>query len=182
MDSLRGKLILAGPMLKDPNFDRAVVLITEHTEEGAMGLVLNRPSDATIGDAVPDLSWVADADDTVYVGGPVAPNGVIVLAEWTDPRKAVVLVDDDLGFVPGDADDPDGLAEAIRRARVYAGHAGWGPGQLEDELAEEAWIVEAPRREEIFSDDAEGLWPAVLRRMGREFALLSTMPPDPSLN
>jgi putative transcriptional regulator len=112
----------------------------------------------------------------------VAPNGVIVLAEWTDPRKAVVLVDDDLGFVPGDADDPDGLATAIRRARVYAGHAGWGPGQLEDELAEEAWIVEAPRREELFSDDAEGLWPAVLRRMGREFALLSTMPPDPSLN
>jgi putative transcriptional regulator len=182
MDSLRGKLILAGPMLKDPNFDRTVVLITEHTEEGAMGLVLNRPSDATIGDAVPDLTWVADADDTVYVGGPVAPNGVIVLAEWTDPGKAVVLVDDDVGFVPGDADDPDALATAIRRARVYAGHAGWGPGQLEDELAEEAWIVEAPRREELFSDDAEGLWPAVLRRMGREFALLSTMPPDPSLN
>jgi putative transcriptional regulator len=182
MDSLRGKLILAGPMLKDPNFDRTVVLITEHTDEGAMGLVLNRPSDATIGDAVPDLSWVADADDTVYVGGPVAPNGVIVLAEWTDPGKAVVLVDDDLGFVPGDADDPEALATAIRRARVYAGHAGWGPGQLEDELAEEAWIVEAPRREELFSDDAEGLWPAVLRRMGREFALLSTMPPDPSLN
>jgi putative transcriptional regulator len=182
MDSLRGKLILAGPMLKDPNFDRTVVLITEHTEEGAMGLVLNRPSDATIGDAVPDLAWVAEADDTVYVGGPVAPNGVIVLAEWTDPGQAVVLVDDDLGFVPGDADDPDALATAIRRARVYAGHAGWGPGQLEVELAEEAWIVEAPRREELFSDDAEGLWPAVLRRMGREFALLSTMPPDPSLN
>jgi putative transcriptional regulator len=182
VSSLRGKLILAGPMLKDPNFDRAVVLITEHTEEGAMGLVLNRPSEATIGDAVPDLTWVADPEDTVYVGGPVAPNGVIVLAEWTDPGQAVVLVEDDLGFVPGDADDPEALATAIRRARVYAGHAGWGPGQLENELAEEAWIVEAPRREELFSDDAEGLWPAVLRRMGREFALLSTMPPDPSLN
>jgi putative transcriptional regulator len=182
MDSLRGNLILAGPMLKDPNFDRTVVLITEHTEEGAMGLVLNRPSEATIGEAVPDLTWVADSGDTVYVGGPVAPNGVIVLAEWTDPAQAVVLVDDDLGFVPGDAEDQDALAAAIRRARVYAGHAGWGPGQLEDELAEEAWIVEAPRREELFSDDAEGLWAAVLRRMGREFALLSTMPPDPSLN
>jgi putative transcriptional regulator len=182
VSSLRGKLILAGPMLKDPNFDRTVVLITEHSEEGAMGLVLNRPSEATIGDAVPDLTWVADAEDTVYVGGPVAPNGVIVLAEWTDPGQAVVLVEDDLGFVPGDADDPEALATAIRRARVYAGHAGWGPGQLENELAEEAWIVEAPLREELFSDDAEGLWPAVLRRMGREFALLSTMPPDPSLN
>ena len=182
MDSLRGKLILAGPMLKDPNFDRTVVLITEHTEEGAMGLVLNRPSEATIGDAVPDLTWVADSGDPVYVGGPVAPNGVIVLAEWADPGQAVVLVEDDLGFVPGDAEDPDALVAAISRVRVYAGHAGWGPGQLEAELAEEAWIVEAPRREELFSADAEGLWAAILRRMGREFALLSTMPPDPSLN
>jgi putative transcriptional regulator len=181
-DSLRGKLILAGPIVKDPNFDRTVVLITEHNEDGAMGLVLNRPSEATVGDAIPDLTWVANADDPIYVGGPVAPNGVIVLAEWDDPAQAVVLVDDDLGFVPGDAEDPDELAAAVRRARVYAGHAGWGPGQLEGELAEEAWIVESPRREELFSDDAEGLWPAVLRRMGREFALLSTMPPDPSLN
>jgi putative transcriptional regulator len=180
--SLRGKLILAGPMLKDPNFDRAVVLVTEHTEEGAMGLVLNRPSEATVGDAVPDLTWVADAGDVVYVGGPVAPNGVILLAEWADPSQAVVLVEDDLGFVPGDAEDPGALAAAIRRVRVYAGHAGWGPGQLEDELAEEAWIVEPPRREELFSDDADGLWASVLRRMGREFALLSTMPPDPTLN
>jgi putative transcriptional regulator len=182
MDSLRGKLILAGPMLKDPNFDRTVVLITEHNEDGAMGIVLNRPTEATVGEAVPDLTWVADADDLVFVGGPVAPNGVIVLAEWDDPGQAVVLVEDDLGFVPGDADDPDALAAAVRRARVYAGHAGWGPGQLEDELAEEAWIVESPRREELFSDDADSLWPAVLRRMGREFALLSTMAPDPSLN
>jgi putative transcriptional regulator len=181
-DSLRGKLILAGPMLKDPNFDRTVVLITEHNEDGAMGLVLNRPSEATVGDAIPDLTWVAGDEDPIYFGGPVAPNGVIVLAEWDDPAQAVVLVEDDLGFVPGDAEDPGELAAAVRRARVYAGHAGWGPGQLEGELAEEAWIVEAPRREELFSDDAEGLWPSVLRRMGREFALLSTMPPDPSLN
>ena len=182
MASLRGKLLLAGPILKDPNFDRTVVLITDHSDDGAMGLVLNRPSEATVGDAVPDLTWIADAGDVVYVGGPVAPNGVIVLAEWDDPTQAVVLVEDDLGFVPGDADDPDLLAAAVRRAGVYAGHAGWGPGQLEGELAEEAWIVQAPRREELFSDDADGLWPAVLRRMGREFALLSTMPPDPSMN
>ena len=177
MESLRGKRILAGPALKDPNFERTVVLITEHNEDGAMGLVLNRPSEASVEDAVPDLTWVADGGDAVFVGGPVAPNGVIVLAEWDDPSQAVVLVEPDLGFVPGDAED----AGAVRRARVYAGHAGWGPGQLEAEL-EEAWIVEAPQREELFSDEPEGLWAAVLRRMGREFALLSTMPPDPSLN
>jgi len=182
-ESLRGKLLLAAPALNDPNFDRAVVFIAEHSEDGAMGLVLNRPSDAPVAEAIPDLDWVAElAAETIYVGGPVAPNGVIVLAEWDDPSQAVVLIDDDLGFVPGDLDDTDALAAAVRRARVYAGHAGWGPGQLEDELAEEAWIVEAPLREELFSDDPDGLWSAVLRRKGREFALLSTMPPDPSLN
>jgi putative transcriptional regulator len=183
MDSLRGKLLLAAPALKDPNFNRTVVFIAEHSDDGAMGLVINRPSEALVADAIPDLTWVADSGaELVYVGGPVAPNGVIVLAEWDDPSQAVVLVDDDLGFVPGDVDDTDALAAAVRRARVYAGHAGWGPGQLEDELAEEAWIVESPRRDELFSDDPEGLWSAVLRRKGREFALLSTMPPDPSLN
>jgi putative transcriptional regulator len=182
-DSLRGTLLLAAPALKDPNFDRTVVFIAEHSDDGAMGLVLNRPSDAPVAEAIPDLEWVADSGaGNVYVGGPVAPNGVIVLAEWDDPSQAVVLIDDDLGFVPGDAEDTDALAAAVRRARVYAGHAGWGPGQLEDELSEEAWIVEAPLRDELFSDDPEGLWSAVLRRKGREFALLSTMPPDPSLN
>jgi putative transcriptional regulator len=183
MESLRGKLLLAAPALKDPNFDRTVVFIAEHSDEGAMGLVLNRPSEAPVAEAIPDLDWVAGSDDaSVFVGGPVAPNGVIVLAEWEDPSQAVVLVDDDLGFVPGDAEDTGALAAAVRRARVYAGHAGWGPGQLEDELAADAWIVESPLREELFSDDPEGLWAAVLRRKGREFALLSTMPPDPSLN
>jgi putative transcriptional regulator len=182
-ESLRGKLLLAAPALKDPNFYRTVVFVAEHSEDGAMGLILNRPSDAAVVEAIPDLDWVAEfAAESIYVGGPVAPNGVIVLAEWDDPSQAVVLIDDDLGFVPGDGEDTDALAAAVRRARVYAGHAGWGPGQLEDELGEEAWIVEAPLREELFSDDAEGLWSAVLRRKGREFALLSTMPPDPSLN
>jgi putative transcriptional regulator len=182
MDSLRGKLLLAGPILKDPNFDRAVVLITDHSEDGAMGLVLNRPSETTVGEAVPDLAWIDGDDAVVHVGGPVAPDGVIVLAEWDDPAHAGVLVDDDLGFVPGDVEDTDAVAAGVRRARVYAGHAGWGPGQLEAELEEEAWIVETPLRDELFSDEPEDLWPAVLRRMGREFALLATMPPDPSLN
>jgi putative transcriptional regulator len=183
MESLRGKLLLAAPALNDPNFDRTVVFIAEHSEDGAMGLVLNRPSDAQVAEVIPDLDWVADAGaEVVYVGGPVAPNGVIVLAEWEDPSQAVVLVDDDLGFVPGDTEDIEALAAALRRARVYAGHAGWGPGQLEDELGEDAWIVESPLREELFSDDAAGLWSAVLRRKGREYALLATMPPDPSLN
>ena len=182
MESLRGQLLVASPVLEDPNFHRAVILVTEHTPDGAMGLILNRVATTTVADALPDLTWLADGDDPVHVGGPVAPNGVVVLAEWDEPARAAVLVEDDLGFVPADLEDADGLAAAIRRARIFAGHAGWGPGQLEDELAEDAWIVAPARREDLFSADPDTLWSTVLRRKGREYALLSTMPEDPSLN
>jgi putative transcriptional regulator len=182
MDSLRGQLIIATPTLVDPNFARTVVLIAEHTPEGAMGLVLNRPATTLVDEAVPDLAWLAGEEERVWVGGPVAETAVIVLAEWDEPALAGALVDGDLGFVGADADGPDQLDGAIRRARVFAGHAGWGPGQLEEELAEEAWIVEPPMREEVFTADPDDLWAAVLRRKGSRYALLSTMPPDPSLN
>ena len=179
---LRGKLLIAGPTLLDPNFARTVVLVAEHTEDGAMGLVLNRPAGTLVGEAVPDLSWLVADDDRVWVGGPVAETAVIVLAEFDRPELAGALVENDLGFIGADADDPERLDGAIRRARVFAGHAGWGPGQLEDELAEEAWIVEPPQRDEIFTEDPGDLWAAVLRRKGQRYALLATMPPDPSLN
>jgi len=181
MESLRGRLLIASPVLVDPNFHRTVVLIAEHTDEGAMGLVLNRPAETLVADAVPDLSDLADSGAPVYVGGPVAADSVIVLAEFDEPDLAGVLLDDDLGFVGSGSGDLGEVADGVRRARVFAGHAGWGPGQLEAEV-EESWIVEPPRREEIFSEDPEQLWAAVLRRKGREYALLATMPPDPSVN
>ena len=181
-DSLRGKLLVASPTLLDPNFARTVVLIAEHTEEGAMGLVLNRPATTTVSEAVPELAWLTGDEDPVYVGGPVAETAVIVLAEFERPEVAGALVEGDLGFIGTDADDRDTLEGAVRRARVFAGHAGWGPGQLEGELEEESWIVEPPLREEIFTDDAATLWSAVLRRKGRRYALLATIPLDPSLN
>jgi putative transcriptional regulator len=182
MDSLRGRLLIASPVLVDPNFHRTVVLIAEHTEDGAMGLVLNRPAETLVADAVPDLTELADSGAPVYVGGPVAADAVIVLAEFDEPALAGVLLDDDLGFVGSGTEDLGAVAGGVRRARVFAGHAGWGPGQLEAELEEDSWIVEPPRREEIFSEDTDALWASVLRRKGREYALLSTMPPDPSVN
>ena len=182
MDSLRGKLLIASPALIDPNFHRTVILIAEHTGEGAMGLVLNRPAETLVADVVPDLSDLAEDGAPVYFGGPVASDSVIVLAEFDDIELAGVLLDDDLGFVGSEAGEMGDVADGVRRARVYAGHAGWGPGQLEGELEEESWIIEPPQREEIFSEDADGLWAAVLRRKGREYALLATMPPDPSVN
>ena len=182
MESLQGKLLVSSPGLIDPNFRKTVVLVAHHDDDGAMGLVLNRPATSTVGEAVPDLSWLAGDEEPVYVGGPVAETAVIVLAEFDRPELAGALVEGDLGFIGSDADDPEHLDGAIRRARVFAGHAGWGPGQLEDELAEEAWIIEPPRRDEIFTADPADLWAAVLRRKGQKYALLATMPPDPSLN
>ena len=131
---------------------------------------------------MPDLAWIAAEAERVWIGGPVAETAVIVLAEWDRPELAGALVEGDLGFVGADVDQREQLEGAIRRARVFAGHAGWGPGQLEAELAEEAWIVQDAVREDVFTTDPDALWGRVLRRKGSRWALLATMPPDPSLN
>jgi putative transcriptional regulator len=183
MESLRGQLLIASPKIVDPNFRRVVVYMAEHTEEGAMGLVLNRPADATVSEAVPDLRWLeGDGDAAVWVGGPVAPSSVIVLAEFEEPERAALIVEGDLGFVPAEIEDRDTFAAGVRRVRIFAGHAGWGPGQLESELEEDSWIVDPARRGDVFTGDPDALWSQVLRRKGSQYVLLATMPMDPSLN
>jgi putative transcriptional regulator len=181
-ESLKGQLLIASPSIHDPNFRRAVVYMTEHGDDGAMGLVLNRAAETTVGEAVPDLAWLAEGDAVVHVGGPVAPQSVVVLAEFEEPALSALLVDDDLGFVPAEVDDVSALSGTLRRRRVFAGHAGWGPGQLEAEMEEESWILEPATREDVFTAEPDDLWSLVLRRKGQQYALLSTMPIDPSLN
>src|SRR3954451_7698898 len=135
MESLKGKLLIASPALVDPNFARTVVLIAEHTQDGALGVVPNRPTSALIGEAVDELNGVVEPGDPVFAGGPVQTESVMVLAEFDDPEIAAALVLEDVGSPPADSDTED-LSECTRRARVFAGHAGWGPGQLDDELEE----------------------------------------------
>ena len=184
MDSLRGKLLIASPAIVDPHFRQTVVLLAEHTEDGAMGVVLNREADVTVGEAVPGLAYLAGGDDAVvHVGGPVSANAVTVLAQFADPGRAALLIDEDVGFVPAEAvDGDDDLSDAVVRSRVFAGHAGWGAGQLEAEMEEESWIVEELDREDLFTEDPEALWATILRRKGGTYALIATMPEDPSLN
>jgi putative transcriptional regulator len=181
VDSLRGHLLVASPALIDPNFRRAVVLIGEHTDEGAMGLVLNRPSPASVSEAVPDLEALVDPLAPVFVGGPVRPSAVLVLAEWEDPDLAGLLVGERIGFLPAEGEF-ETLEQATSRARVFAGYAGWGPGQLEDEVERSDWVVAPVDEDDVFGEDPEELWPAVLERLGGRFALLARMPADPSLN
>ena len=174
-ETLRGSLLVAAPILRDPNFFRTVVLVAEHGEEGAMGLVLNRPTDTPVRDALPELSSIAGGRDPVYVGGPVATGSVLAIAELDDPEDASELLFESVGFVQ----EPD---VDVVRGRVFVGYAGWGAGQLEAELEEESWLVLPAEADDLFSEDPDGLWSAVLRRQGGPYALLSLMPPDPSLN
>jgi putative transcriptional regulator len=180
VESLRGHLLVAGPALVDPNFWRTVVLVGEHTEEGALGVVLNRSSETSVEEALPELALLAADMGRVHVGGPVQPSAVVVLADFAEADDAESLVLDSVGFLPAEV-DPDALGE-LRRARVYVGYAGWGPGQLDGELEEGSWIVEPALPDDVFTDDPEGLWSHVLRRKGGPFAMLAAMPPDPSQN
>jgi putative transcriptional regulator len=180
MESLRGKLLIASPALSDPNFARTVVLITEHGEEGAMGIVLNRPSKTEVAAVIPDLEPVA-GPEPIFVGGPVQPEALVVLGQFSDPAKAAWIVVADVGLVSAEAELEE-LPEAVRRGRVYAGFSGWGAGQLEDEIEEDSWIVEAPMPHELFPEEPDGLWSRVLERMGGQYALVARMPDDPSLN
>jgi putative transcriptional regulator len=180
VSSLQGHLLLAGPRLVDPNFWRTVVLLGEHSDEGALGVVLNRASETTVSEAVPELVELAEDMGAVHLGGPVQPSAIVVLADFVEPEEAGSLVLESIGFLPSEV-DPATLGE-LRRARVYAGYAGWGPGQLERELAEGSWIVEPAIPEDVFTDDPDGLWSAVLRRKGGPFSVLASMPPDPNRN
>jgi putative transcriptional regulator len=179
--SLKGRLLVAMPGLFDPNFRRAVVLVGEHGDEGAMGLVLNRPAEVTVGEAIPPLAVVAGEESLVHVGGPVQPEAVLVLAEFDDASAAATIVVGDVGFASSD-DDLEALAGATRRARVFAGYSGWGPGQLEAELEEESWLVEPAESVDHFPGPEDDLFATVLRRKGGTYRVLALMPEDPSTN
>jgi putative transcriptional regulator len=180
MDSTRGQLLIAGPGLLDPNFFRTVVLVIAHSEEGALGLVLNRPSETTVGEAVIELDALLESDSALYVGGPVQPSALIVLAEFDDPTEAALLAFEDVGVLASGA--PEAGPPAVRRGRGFVGHSGWGPGQLDEELERGDWILEPAVRDDAFTSAPEALWESVLIRKGGSYALVARMPPDPSVN
>jgi putative transcriptional regulator len=181
VDSLQGRLLVAGPTLTDPHFERSVVLLGEHGPEGAMGVVLNRPSIVLVADAATPLGSLTAPDDVVFVGGPVEPQAIVVLADFADPARAGALVLDSIGFLPSVTDPDDELGE-LRACRVFAGYAGWAPGQLEAELEDGAWIIAETDPTDVFADEPERLWQRVLRRQGGSTSLLALYPDDPRLN
>ena len=179
--SLQGRLLVATPALGDPNFAGSVVLIAEHDDGGAMGLVLNRPLDVTVADAVPILSGFVGDGEPVHAGGPVQPEAVMALGDFVDGARSASIAFGSVGFLPADADETLDPA-VVNRARVFAGYAGWGPGQLEGELDEEAWVVVPAEIDDCFTAEPEILWRRALRRHGGELAVFALQPDDPSLN
>ena len=177
---LTGRLLLSNATLFDPNFRRTVVLIGHHDEDGAVGVVLNRPLGLPVDTAVPPLSDLVAVGDELFEGGPVQPDAAVVIAEFSDPTRASLVAFGAIGFLPDEMDTED--RDAIVRARIFAGYSGWGPGQLEDELAEDAWLVTEATDEDVFTQEPERLWERVVRRLGPGYAMLRTMPIDPSAN
>jgi putative transcriptional regulator len=180
MDSLRGQLLIANGSLFDPNFRQTVVLLVEHGDEGAIGVVLDRPARITVAEAAPAFVALARPADPIFLGGPVQRDAAIVLAEVLDPQVLSSVIFAHVGVLGHEPDEPQ--PDGIAQTRVFAGYAGWGAGQLERELEDNSWILEDAAVDDVFTDDPENLWTHVLRRKGGSFAMLATMPYDPSHN
>lgn len=176
---LSGQLLVASPTIGDPSFSRTVVLVVDHDRDGALGIVLNRPTDTAVEAVVPDISAMFDADDVIHDGGPVQPESLLTVAEFKDPADSALLVLGRIGMVRGD-EAP--RVPVVDRARAYAGYAGWAPDQLDQELANDDWLVLPAQPDDLFRPDSSRLWHLALARLGGPFALLAHAPEDPSVN
>lgn len=180
MESLKGKVLVSGGGLYDPNFRHTVVLIGEHDSWGAVGVVLNRPLATTVGEAAPPLAELVGGEEVLFHGGPVEPEQPVLLVEVDDPALLDVRVFGSVGFITGEI--PTAVAPHVRRARVFAGHSGWGPGQLESEMQGDSWIVDPATDGDVFTDSPESLWRRILERKGPDYATIARIPFDPSMN
>jgi putative transcriptional regulator len=165
------------PHLLDPNFARSVVLMVHHDESGAFGVVLNRPTELSAPNlcATLDIEWCGDPENAVDWGGPVQPQTGWVLFEDDDGRVMSEQIKEIGGGVcfAGSIDVLRQVAsDPPERLRLLLGYAGWGPGQLESELAEGAWLIAPVSRQVVFDVDAPGMWEHVVRSLGIEPATL----------
>ena len=182
LGSFAGKLLVAGPQLLDPNFGRTVILVCVHDEHGAFGLVLNRPLPVPVPDALPDWAGHTSEPAVIFGGGPVEPMLVNGLgysrtsrgSDWKPVTRGLGLVDLARG--------PEGVGRDVERLRLFVGYAGWGPSQLEAEVARDDWLVVEAHSTDPFSLTPQALWRDVLRRQADPLVMYSTFPADLSAN
>jgi putative transcriptional regulator len=177
--SFTGKLLVAHPEMRDPNFYRSVVLLFEHGADGALGTVLNRPTDDLVAEHLP--AWEGHVADppVVFIGGPVRNEIAVGVGEWPDAPDEWVSMFAAVGFIDL-TDSPDPVSSP-ERIRVYSGYSGWDAGQLEVELAIDSWFIVDPVIEDIFGDPGE-LWSRVLQRQPGRLSLYARYPHDLSDN
>lgn len=181
----KGRLLLATPALTDPNFDRAVVYVLEHHEDGAIGLVLNRPTDEALVEPLDRWIDLQSAPSSVFTGGPVDTNAMIAMATTKQLLQESTELLTPISGVIASTDlsaDPAIVAAHVDAVRVFRGYAGWGAGQLELEIDEGAWLVLDAEPGDVFSDRPEELWHDVLRRQPGRLKWLALAPDDLSLN
>lgn len=184
VESAARRLLVAVPTLADPNFFRTVVFMIEHNDDGAVGLVLNRPTDARLTEALPEWAEVAAAPAVAFVGGPVQQEEAVIglarvgMVEDTDDWQPL------LGRV-GTLDlsgSPSEVKADLEVVRVFAGYSGWGPGQLDEELDQGGWFVVDADPEDLFVAHPASLWRTVLRRQGGDLAVSANYPLEPGVN
>ena len=177
-----GTILVAEPPMADPNFRRAVILLCEHSLEGSFGLVLNRPSGHLLSEAA---SEPLPFDAALSVGGPVEPTSLHYLHPYGESLIGALPVLEGVfwgGVFEHVCDGISGGSLHADAMRFYVGYSGWGPGQLDSEVDDGAWMVLDADRDLVFSESDDALWRTLLRRLGGEYALLSTFPDDPRMN
>ena len=184
MQLASGMLLVATPALQDPNFVDTVVLLLDVTEEGALGVVLNRPSQVLVADVLEPWRDVVGEPEVLFRGGPVGTDGALAVARLRDPQDTPVgwrPVAGLIGMV--DLDTPTELVDgSLSAMRVFAGYAGWGAGQLDGEVERQDWYVVTSEADDPFRDDPEGLRRDVMRRQPGMLAWHVNRPVDPDLN
>lgn len=184
---IRGKCLVSASHLRDPNFFKTVVLMIEHGDQGAMGLVVNRPSTIPVSNALVKHFELPDAEDLVYIGGPVEPSALLVLHNAEDLAGGEREIQPNVYI----GSSPESFEEVVRRIasrdeylryRIFSGCAGWAPGQLEQELANGDWHVVNPTPQLPFDPDPYTVYPKLLQQVYEEHRLLPHTTSNPLLN
>jgi putative transcriptional regulator len=178
-----GQLLLATPQLLSPHFARTVILLLDHDEDGALGVVINRPSELPVQAVLPGWAQAVTEPQLLFAGGPVAPDSALALALCigTGPSVGFKRLIGDYGLVDLDS-EPDVVLPDLAGVRIFSGYAGWGAGQLEEEIEEGSWYVVSALPSDLLHHQPDQLWRVVLRRQPGELAYVANYPADPTMN